>query len=195
MTPLHWACEYNHSEIIKALLESGAETGVVSKFGKTPLDIAREKCGVTEIAILSAGQDESAESRMAASGLGKRPADRMNVTSNSIKKRQRTKKFPMTAGSWTSNDGPPGKPSRTKKFLMTAGSWTSNVVPPEGGKARRRTTMPGVLPINSAMTNGRRLSGPAQYPNAAYHYTPHVSMPRLWSGLRNRLIPDSPYFG
>ncbi|XP_001637118.3 ankyrin-1 [Nematostella vectensis] len=143
MTPLHWACEYNHSEIIKALLESGAETGVVSKFGKTPLDIAREKCGVTEIAILSAGQDESAESRMAASGLGKRPADRMNVTSNSIKKRQRTKKFPMTAGSWTSNDGPP-----------------------EGGKARRRTTMPGVLPINSAMTNGRRLSGPAQYPNA-----------------------------
>ena len=35
-------------------------------------------------------------------------ADRNNLTLNSMKKRQRTKKFPMTAGSWTGPEGPTG---------------------------------------------------------------------------------------
>ena len=36
-------------------------------------------------------------------------ADRNNLSLNSMKKRQRTKKFPMTAGSWTGPEGPTGK--------------------------------------------------------------------------------------
>ena len=36
-------------------------------------------------------------------------ADRNNLSLNSMKKRQRTKKFPMTVGSWTSPEGPTGK--------------------------------------------------------------------------------------
>ena len=35
-------------------------------------------------------------------------ADRNNLSLNSMKKRQRTKKFPMTEGSWTGPEGPKG---------------------------------------------------------------------------------------
>ena len=35
-------------------------------------------------------------------------ADRSNLSLNSVKKRQRTKKFAMTEGSWTGPEGPIG---------------------------------------------------------------------------------------
>ena len=31
MTPLHWACEHNHVDIVKILLRAGAKTDIKSK--------------------------------------------------------------------------------------------------------------------------------------------------------------------
>ncbi|XP_031573746.1 mucin-5AC-like [Actinia tenebrosa] len=147
MTPLHWACEHNHTEIIKSLLQAGAQINIVNKFGKTPLDIAGKKCGVENIALLSAGQENTGGNKSPESN--KRPAERATMNVNSVKKRQRTKKFPMTAGSWTGNDGPPSN----------------------GGKSRKRSNSGVPVPLNfsgntSVISNGRRVSAPAQFQNA-----------------------------
>ena len=33
MTPLHWACEHNHVDIVKILLRAGAKIDIKSKVG------------------------------------------------------------------------------------------------------------------------------------------------------------------
>lgn len=138
MTPLHWACEHNHVDIVKILLRAGAKIDIKSKFSKTPVDIARAK-GYTEVlTALSSDQDQD----LTLPKTPKRPADRNNLSLNSMKKRQRTKKFPMTAGSWTGPEGPT-----------------------ENGKSRRKATTPGTSP-KSAVGGGRRVSAPPQFPNA-----------------------------
>ncbi|XP_078360193.1 uncharacterized protein LOC144644551 isoform X2 [Oculina patagonica] len=138
MTPLHWACEHNHVDIVKILLRAGAKIDIKSKFGKTPVDIARAK-GYTEVlTALSSDQDQD----LTLPKTPKRQADRNNLSLNSMKKRQRTKKFPMTAGSWTGPEGPT-----------------------ENGKTRRKATTPGTAP-KSAVGGGRRVSAPPQFPNA-----------------------------
>lgn len=139
MTPLHWACEHNHVEIAKILLRAGARLDVKSKFGKTSMDIARAKGYDEVLAALSSGQDQDL---MLPKGL-KRQADRSNLSLNAVKKRQRTKKFAMTEGSWTGPEGP-----------------IEN-----GNKPRRKATTPGTSP-KSAVSGGRRVSAPPQFNNA-----------------------------
>lgn len=139
MTPLHWACEHNHVEIVKILLRAGAKIDIKSKFGKTSVDIARAKGYSEVLQALSSDQDQD----LSLPKTLKRQADRNNLTLNSMKKRQRTKKFPMTAGSWTGPEGP-----------------TEN-----GNKARRKATTPGTSP-KSAVGGGRRVSAPPHFPNA-----------------------------
>lgn len=139
MTPLHWACEHNHVEIVKILLRAGAKIDIKSKFGKTSVDIARAKGYSEVLQALSSDQNQD----LTLPKTLKRQADRNNLTLNSIKKRQRTKKFPMTAGSWTGPEGP-----------------IEN-----GNKARRKATTPGTSP-KSAVGGGRRVSAPPQFPNA-----------------------------
>ncbi|CAH3154562.1 unnamed protein product [Porites lobata] len=139
MTPLHWACEHNHVDIVKILLRAGAKTDIKSKFGKTPVDIARAKDYIEVLAALSSDQDPD----LTIPKTPKRPADRNNLSLNSMKKRQRTKKFPMTEGSWTGPEGPKEN----------------------GNKPRRKATTPGASP-KSAVGGGRRVSAPPQFPNA-----------------------------
>ncbi len=43
MTPLHWAVEKCHYGIVELLLERGANRNIVSKFGKSPYTMARQK--------------------------------------------------------------------------------------------------------------------------------------------------------
>lgn len=42
MTPLHWAVENEHEEVMLVLLEHGADPNALSKFDKTPITLALE---------------------------------------------------------------------------------------------------------------------------------------------------------
>lgn len=42
MTPLHWAVEREHIEVMHVLLEHGADANATSKFDKTPISLALE---------------------------------------------------------------------------------------------------------------------------------------------------------
>ena len=42
-TPLHAALHQNNIPVIKALLNANARTDIVSEFGKTAMDLAKEK--------------------------------------------------------------------------------------------------------------------------------------------------------
>lgn len=42
MTPLHWAVEREHAEVMLVLLEHGADPNSTSKFSKTPITLALE---------------------------------------------------------------------------------------------------------------------------------------------------------
>lgn len=42
MTPLHWAVEHEHVDVMHILLDHGADTGATSKFHKTPISLALE---------------------------------------------------------------------------------------------------------------------------------------------------------
>lgn len=139
MTPLHWACEHNHIDIAKILLQAGARHDIKSKFGKTSIDIARAKGYEEILTVLTSGQDQDLELPKSF----KRQADRSNLSLSSVKKRQRTKKFAMTEGSWTGPEGP-----------------IEN-----GNKPRKKAATPGTLP-KSAVGGGRRVSAPPQFNNA-----------------------------
>lgn len=42
MTPLHWAVEREHVDVMHILLDHGADTNATSKFEKTPVSLALE---------------------------------------------------------------------------------------------------------------------------------------------------------
>lgn len=42
MTPLHWAVEREHTDVMHILLDHGADTNATSKFEKTPISLALE---------------------------------------------------------------------------------------------------------------------------------------------------------
>lgn len=52
MTPLHWAVEREHIEVIHVLLEHGANPEATSKFDKTPISLALEHNRLDFVAIL-----------------------------------------------------------------------------------------------------------------------------------------------
>ncbi|XP_065063912.1 mucin-2-like [Rhopilema esculentum] len=96
MTPLHWAVEARSLPICRLLMENGARTDVTNKFGKTPIDIVKSN-GFNELldvllSIASSPQENG----------GKRIGHKNDYSLFlEHKKRMRTRKFPMTAGSWT----------------------------------------------------------------------------------------------
>lgn len=53
MTPLHWAAERGYCDVVKFLLENGADPNAQSKFEKTPLDIAEDNEDNNLVDILS----------------------------------------------------------------------------------------------------------------------------------------------
>ncbi|CAA7268964.1 unnamed protein product [Cyclocybe aegerita] len=53
--PLHIAVKYDHKEMVKFLLSSGADLGLLDGSGQTPLDIAREGNNTQIISILEEG--------------------------------------------------------------------------------------------------------------------------------------------
>lgn len=52
MTPLHWAVERGHLDVINCLLRWGADATVCSKFDKSPLDIAIDNDQVEVVQVL-----------------------------------------------------------------------------------------------------------------------------------------------
>ena len=40
MTPLHWGAQISHVQVVETLLEYGASTHTVNKFGLSPLELA-----------------------------------------------------------------------------------------------------------------------------------------------------------
>lgn len=53
MTPLHWAVERGHIQIIKLLLDNGASVYSKNKFDKTVFDIAEDNDRLDIINILN----------------------------------------------------------------------------------------------------------------------------------------------
>lgn len=51
MTPLHWGAEKGHADIVRLLLDFGADPLVFNKFDKTPHDIAHDngRMDITEM--------------------------------------------------------------------------------------------------------------------------------------------------
>lgn len=43
MTPLHWAVEKQHTNLVTLLLKYGADPNAVSKFNKSPISLAAER--------------------------------------------------------------------------------------------------------------------------------------------------------
>jgi len=81
MTPLHWAVEREHVEVMHILLEHGADMNASSKFNKTPLslalehdrldlvDILRQEREITGIQAQQQSQASSAELDISAHNL------------------------------------------------------------------------------------------------------------------------------
>lgn len=57
MTPLHWAVEQEHKDVIHILLEHGADPNASSKFDKTPIGLAFEHNRLDLVAILQQDRD------------------------------------------------------------------------------------------------------------------------------------------
>jgi len=69
-TPLHWAAEYDHPDVAKALLRAGAELEVTTSWGSTPLDWAAAM-GSTKVADLLLARGAQGMNLVAAASLGK----------------------------------------------------------------------------------------------------------------------------
>ena len=52
LTPLHCAANYNLTDLVRLLLEKGADVNAVNKDGKTPLDLAEENGNKEVVDIL-----------------------------------------------------------------------------------------------------------------------------------------------
>jgi len=71
------------------------------------------------------------------------------INVNSIKKRQRTKKFPMTAGSWTGSDATPSKADDILYYTKTQ------------------------KPVKAGLTNNARAADPGKLPSTAITHLLH----------------------
>lgn len=59
MTPLHWAAQNGHADIVVVLLKYGAAADVVNKFNLTPADIAKQIDRLDIVDLLLAPSDTS----------------------------------------------------------------------------------------------------------------------------------------
>lgn len=57
MTPLHWAVEQEHPDVIALLLENGADPNALSKFQKTPVSLAYERGRTDFVNLLQQNRD------------------------------------------------------------------------------------------------------------------------------------------
>lgn len=57
MTPLHWAVEQGHQDVIQLLLENGADPNALSKFQKTPVSLAYERGRIDFVSLLQQKRD------------------------------------------------------------------------------------------------------------------------------------------
>lgn len=52
MTALHWAAEHGHREVVDMLVKYGADVHALSKFDKTPFDIAMDRHDAELVVLL-----------------------------------------------------------------------------------------------------------------------------------------------
>ena len=65
-TPLHWAAAGGHTDIVKLLLDAGADTDVEDEYGVTPLFLAASKGDTYMVKLLlDAGADMEVKEKMA----------------------------------------------------------------------------------------------------------------------------------
>lgn len=105
MTPLHWAVEREHVEVMHILLDHGADTNATSKFDKTPISLALEHDRLDLVDILQQereiigiqaqqqSQANSAELEVATHNLIQLEAE--DNSKNSIALDMEQQKFPM----------------------------------------------------------------------------------------------------
>lgn len=103
MTPLHWAVEHEHVDVMHILLDHGADTNATSKFHKTPISLALEHDRLDLVDILQQqreiigiqahqqSQANSAELEVATHNLVQLEAE--NNSRNSIMQEEEQYKF------------------------------------------------------------------------------------------------------
>lgn len=93
MTPLHWAVEREHAEVMAVLLEHGADPNAISKFNKTPISLALEHERLDYIDILQQEREivniqtnslQSAEIEAATQNLIKLEAEEVRENENHV---------------------------------------------------------------------------------------------------------------
>jgi len=106
MTPLHWAVEREHMDVMHILLDHGADTNATSKFEKTPISLALEHDRLDLVDVLQQervligiqahqqNQANSAELEVATNNLVQLEAE--NNSKNSIIQEEEQQKFGMT---------------------------------------------------------------------------------------------------
>jgi len=116
MTPLHWAVEANNFEICFFLLKSGVRTSMKNKFDKTPLKIAEDKGFTSIIQLLSdkklrvmqelnALHEKNIKNHSMSSVKICKPENFFGTsTPAAVLKKQKTRRFPMVAGTWTGGE-------------------------------------------------------------------------------------------
>ena len=106
MTPLHWAVEQEHVEVINILLEYGADTNATSKFEKTPISIALEHNRLDLVDILQQerglpfhqGQACAVELEVATQNLMELETDRQEEQQEKIEVHEHIQKHKRNAG-------------------------------------------------------------------------------------------------
>jgi len=106
MTPLHWAVEREHVDVMHILLDHGADTNATSKFEKTPISLALEHDRLDLVDVLQQervligiqahqqNQANSAELEVATNNLVQLEAE--NNSKNSIIQEEEQQKFGIT---------------------------------------------------------------------------------------------------
>lgn len=105
MTPLHWAVEREHVDVIHILLDHGADANATSKFEKTPISLALEHDRLDLVDILQQdrvvigiqahqqNQANSAELEVATNNLVQLEAETENNSKSSIIQEEEQQKF------------------------------------------------------------------------------------------------------
>jgi len=103
MTPLHWAVEREHVDVMHILLDHGADTNATSKFEKTPISLALEHDRLDLVDVLQQervligiqahqqNQANSAELEVATNNLVQLEAE--NNSKNSVIHEEEQQKF------------------------------------------------------------------------------------------------------